>query len=274
VQLCDQDYTMNDLNTLNDLGAAQAALPEVYKNPAAYDLLAQMTAPKDVPLYRALAAGHGGPVLDLACGTGRVALALAADGFDVEGVDLSSRLLELGGAKAAQLGLPITFRQADLRAFDCGRTFPLLILSYNSLNHLHTLVDQRRFFDCARAHMTPDSRLVIDTFQPSLTFLGGRPEERRPILRYLDPYLQQEVVLHEEHHYEPATQIDTVKWFYTIGGQAEAATDVLRMRLFFPQELDALISAMGFVIERKMGDYEGGAFGSTSSKQIIVARLA
>ncbi|MFT3735235.1 MAG: methyltransferase domain-containing protein [Rhodocyclaceae bacterium] len=259
---------------LDGLRAAQAALPAIYNNATAYDLLAQMTAPGDLPLYRALAAQHGGPILDLACGTGRVALELAADGHDVEGLDLSARLLEQGGAKATQLGLPLTFRQGDLRAFDCQRTFKLLILSYNSLNHLHTLDDQRRFFGCARAHMAPGARLVIDTFQPSLTFLGGHPEQRRPILRYLDPYLQQEVVLHEEHHYEPATQIDTVKWFYAMGGQAEAATDTLRMRLFFPQELDALIAAMGFVIEHKFGDYNRAAFGSTSSKQIIIARLA
>ncbi|GAA5166418.1 class I SAM-dependent methyltransferase [Viridibacterium curvum] len=262
------------MTNIDALRHAQAALPAIYRDATAYDLLAQMTAPADLPMYRALAAEFGGPVLDLACGTGRVALALAAEGYEVEGVDLSSRLLEQGGVKAAQLGLPVTFRQADLRAFDCQRTFRLLILSYNSLNHLHTLTDQRRFFDCARAHMAPDSRLVIDTFQPSLQFLGNHPEQRRPILRYLDPYLQQEVLLHEEHHYEPATQIDTVQWFYTIGAQAEAATDTLRMRLFFPQELDALIAAMGFVIERKSGDYDGAPFGSTSSKQIIVARMA
>lgn len=262
------------MNNPHELRAAQAALPAIYRDATAYDLLAQMTAPGDLPMYRALAAAQGGPVLDLACGTGRVALDLAARGCELEAIDLSATLLQHAGAKAAQLGLPITFRQADLRAFDCQRQFRLLILSYNSLNHLLTLDDQRRFFDCARAHMAPGARLVIDTFQPSLRFLGSQPEQRRPILRYLDPYLQQEVVLLEEHHYDPATQVDTVKWFYTIGGQDEAARDEMRVRLLFPQELDALIDAMGFVIERKTGDYDGAPFGSTSSKQIIVARLA
>jgi SAM-dependent methyltransferase len=248
--------------------------PQIYGDPAHYELLAQMTAPADLALYRDLYSEHGGPVLDLACGTGRIAIELAAEGADVEGVDLSRELIEHAASKAQARGLGLTLRQGDLRSFDCGRVFRLLVLAYNGFNHLLTLDDQRAFFERARLHMDAQSRLVIDTFQPSLVFLGNAPEKRRPILRYLDPYLQKEVVLHEEHHYEPATQIDTVRWFYTVAGVDEARTDEIRMRLFFPEELDALLAANGLVLEKKLGDYDRSPFGSSSPKQIVVCRKA
>ncbi len=252
--------------------AAQDRLPAVYRDAAHYDLLAQMTAPPDLPLYRELAREQGGPILELACGAGRVALELAADGHEVEGIDLSAELLTWAGRKADARGLALTFRQADLRSFKCGRKFSLLLLAYNAFNHLLELADQRAFFERARAHMGRRSRLVIDTFQPSPKFLGDSPERRRPILRYLDPYIGQEVVLHEEHHYDAATQIDRVRWSYEIGGVADARTDELAMRLVFPQELDALLALSGFVVERKLGDYDGSPFGSASPKQIVVCR--
>lgn len=256
------------------LREAADALPPIYRDPTLYDVLAQMTAPDDVPLYRALAAAHGTPVLELGAGTGRIALALAREGVDVVGVELAPAMLAAAKMRAEQEGLGLTLALGDLRSFDLDATFSLILLSYNTLNHLHTVDDLRRCFATVQKHMDEDSRFVVDTFQPSLAFLGGDPETPRPILRYLDPYSKDEVVLHEENHYDPATQLNRVIWRYTVGGEADARVEELTMRLFFPAELDALLELSGFAIEDKWGDYDRRPFDGTSSKQIVVCRRA
>lgn len=263
------DATEQALQTLR---SAAEELSTVYRDPVHYDLLAQMTAPEDLPLYRALAQEHAGPVLELGCGTGRVALELASDGADVTGVELSEPMLAFARQKAEERQLAITLALGDLRSFELERTFPLVLLTYNTLNHLLDLDAIERAFGSARRHMGDESRLVIDTFQPSLAFLGSDRTEARPILRYRDPYLDKEVVLSEENHYDPATQINRVVWRYEVDGVADARVDEMRMRIFFPQELDAHLRYCGLEIERKWGDYDHRPFGSTSPKQIVVCR--
>ncbi len=252
---------------------ARATLPSIYSDPAQYDLLAQMTAPDDVPFYRSLHEETPGDLLELGCGTGRVLLELARAGATVVGVELSAALLEAAAAKAAAENLGVTLALGDLRSFDLGRTFELVLMPFNVLNHLLDDDSLTRALSTIARHMTPTSRLVIDTFQPSLRFLGDEPERRRKLLRYLDPYLRKEVVLFEENHYEASTQLNRIVWSYTVDGVEDARVETLTMRLFFPRELDAWLERSGFEIERKLGDYDGRAFDSRSAKQLVVCRL-
>lgn len=255
------------------LRESAAALPRIYSDPEHYDLLAQMTAPDDLPFYRGIVAEHGGAVLELGCGTGRVALALAADGLEVVGVELSEAMLELAHRKAAQAEIGLTLALGDLRSFELGQTFGSILLTYNTLNHLTDRSSVTRCFATVQRHMDARSRFVIDTFQPSLVFLGNEPEKRRGILRYRDPYIDKEVVLSEEDHYDAATQLNRVVWSYAIDGVEDVRVEELTMRLFFPQELDALLELSGFVIEHKYGDYDRRPFDSRSPKQLVVCRL-
>jgi len=84
---------------------------------------------QDLEFYARLAAAAGGPVLELACGTGRITRPLAAIGYDVVGVDNDPEMLEWT-APGVEL---VT---ADMRELDLGRTFGLAIVAYNSLQLL------------------------------------------------------------------------------------------------------------------------------------------
>jgi SAM-dependent methyltransferase len=253
---------------------AAKQLPPLYFDPVRYDVLAQMTAPADLPFYRALVAEHGGPVLELGCGTGRIALELASEGVEVVGVELSPSMLDFARRKSEAAGIAVTWALGDIRSFDLARTFPLVLLPYNTLNHLLDLDSIRRCFATVRRHLDPGSRFVVDTFQPSLSFLGGESARRRPILRYLDPYTGEEVVLHEEHHYEPATQLDRIVWSYQEGGRKDAHVEEMMMRLFFPNELEPLLALEGLVMEARHGDYDCRPFDSASPRQLAVCRRA
>jgi len=256
------------------LREAAAALPHIYTDPEHYDLLAQMTAPEDLPFHRAMVLEYGGPVLDLGCGTGRIALELAREGADVTGVELSAQMLERALEKAEQQEIGVTLALGDLREFDLERIFSLIVLGYNTLNHLLKDDDLERCLATIRRHMDERSVLVIDTFQPSLSFLGNEPEKRRPILRFRDPYLEKEMLISEENHYEPTTQINRIVWSYAADEVEDTRVEELSMRLFFPRELDTILKLSGFVIEVKYGNYDRSPFGSTSPKQLFVLRRA
>src|SRR5688500_6130287 len=95
-----------------------------YADPQNYDVLENDTG---VAFYTALAQEAGGPVLELACGTGRVSIPIARLGFPVTGVDLVPGMLEQARRKSA--GLPVRWVEGDGRAFDLGDQFRLIFLT-------------------------------------------------------------------------------------------------------------------------------------------------
>ena len=111
----------------------------LYDDPILYDRVVR-PGPCEA-FYRDLARQTGGPILELACGTGRVTLPLARDGHEVVGLDASPAMLQATQDKADAECVEIAFVQQDMRAFDLGRRFPLIILCCNSLAHLTTNED-------------------------------------------------------------------------------------------------------------------------------------
>ncbi|KPJ51543.1 hypothetical protein AMJ39_09695 [candidate division TA06 bacterium DG_24] len=93
--------------------------------------------------------------------------------------------------------------------------------------------------------------------------------ERHPVARYDDPDGSGEVVITESNEYDRATQVNRIKWHYEIGTQPERIVEN-NVRIFFPQELDALLRWSGFRIDSKFGDYDRTPFESNSRKQLAV----
>src|SRR5690348_15305449 len=98
----------------------------LYDDPILYDRVVR-PGPCEA-FYRHLARQTGGPILELACGTGRLTLPLARNGHEVVGLDASRTMLRTTQAKADAEDLGITVAQGDMRAFDLGRRFPLVVI--------------------------------------------------------------------------------------------------------------------------------------------------
>src|SRR3712207_9583685 len=98
----------------------------LYDVPALYDLVVQ-PGPCEA-FYREIAHRTGGPILELACGTGRLTRALARAGHEIVGLDASRAMLRAAQAKAEGEDVEITLVQGDMRSFDLGRRFPLVIV--------------------------------------------------------------------------------------------------------------------------------------------------
>ncbi len=242
----------------------------IYCDPAHYDVLAQMTAPDDLPFYQQWASQQEGPLLELGCGTGRVSIALARAGHQISGLDNAELMLAFAAQKAGLAGVSIKLTQADFCDFDLGERFGLVIIAYNAFNHLLDLAAIGRCLRSVKRHMRDDGVLLIDTFNPSLSFLSADPERRRRLLEYIDPHTKERVVLSEQNNYDAATQVNRVIWSYADDDGNVQRVDELLMRIFFPQELDALLQLHGLNIDQKLGNYDGSSFNAQSPKQLMI----
>jgi SAM-dependent methyltransferase len=244
---------------------------DLYSDGRHYDLQNSNFA-GDIPFYLRQIQKYGQPVLELACGTGRITIPLAEKGIQMTGVDVSPPMLSQARAKAAARGVDVHWIQADCRDFRLGQKFHLVFIPFNSITHLHDLESLSAFFSCVKAHLAEEGRFLIDVFNPRLDILIRDPGRRYPVAQYPDPDGGGIVTVTESNVYDAAQQINRIKWYYRIG-QGEERVVENNMRIIFPQELEGLLHYNGFVIEGKFGDYDEAPFESGSPKQLVVCFL-
>lgn len=245
-------------------------MADIYEDARLYDALgAQHFGGSDLAYWRRLCAWYGSPALELACGSGRLTIPLAQQGVDIEGLDLSPAMLALAREKSRGLRLP--WHLGDAADFTLHRRFSLIFLPNNSVAHLLTWGSLLSCLARVRAHLGDGGRFALDYFNPSLALLTRDPGARSPVGEFPHPDTGEPVVVTETAAYDSATQINHLRWFWRSGDGPETASR-LPMRVYFPQEMDALLTAGGFAIEAKWGDYDRSPFTASSPKQLIVAR--
>ncbi len=124
---------------------------------------------EDIPFLVGLVREYGGPVLEAACGTGRLMIPMAEAGFKVHGIDTSTEMLGMFERKLR--GLPagvrkrLSFSVKDMRNFELGRKFRICFIAFNSLYHLQSDGDMMRFFRCVNRHLEDGGVFIIDIFE-------------------------------------------------------------------------------------------------------------
>jgi len=154
-----------------------------------YDAIARLYDPwsasvtEDVEFYVEEARASGGPVVELACGTGRISVPVAKAGIRVIGVDASAGMLEVAREYAAAEGVELDLRLGDLREPPVAERVPLILIPFRSLLHMTTESERLRALRAARELLAPGGRLVFDVFAPSAEDVEdthGRWLEREP----------------------------------------------------------------------------------------------
>jgi SAM-dependent methyltransferase len=119
----------------------------------------------DVDFYVALARETEGPLVELAVGTGRVAIAVAREtGRSVVGVDSSAGMLARARAGAAEAGVELDLREGDIRDLELDEAAGLIYCPARSLLHLPTWADRRRCFERVAASLRPGGRFAWNAF--------------------------------------------------------------------------------------------------------------
>jgi len=142
---------------------------------ALYDSIARIYDPwsasvtEDISFYLDEAAGCAGPVVELAVGSGRIAVPIAQAGHRVIGVDLSEGMLAVARALAEEHGVAdlLDLRVGDLREPPVGERVELVICPFRSLLHMRDEEQKLRALRAARGLLAPGGRFVFDVFAPS-----------------------------------------------------------------------------------------------------------
>ncbi len=226
----------------------------------------------DVAFYLDEAKRLDGPVLELACGTGRLTIPIAQSGVDVIGLDQSPSMLAHARKKAETDGVRMSWIEADCRTFAMDRKFALIFMAFNSMQHLQDAASLAALFANVRRHLAPGGRFIFDVFNPSLAILTRDPNQRYFDREYPDPDGRGSIALEMTAVYDDAAQVNRMKWYFSRPGEKDFRVEQLDVRCFFPQELDLLVRANGFTIDQKFGNFERKPFGSGDMKQIVIAR--
>ncbi len=206
-------------------------------------------------------------VMELACGTGRVAIPLAQHGLSVTGIDYSKPMLDHARKKAREAHVEIELALCDFRDFDLGRKFGSILLLSNALWHVHERSDFEALLQCVQLHLEPDGLFVLDVFVPGLDVLNRDPQQRYPFSTYTDRETGEQVEVTQTYVYEPDTQISRVVQYK---GMTDEIVGGLNLRMYFPQELDTLLAYNGMTIDEKFGDWDRVSFDSSSKHQLYL----
>jgi SAM-dependent methyltransferase len=243
-----------------------------------YDLDLQ-DDPGDLDLWLALADRADGPILELAAGSGRLAVQLAAAGHPVTAVDLDPAMLDRGRRRAEAAGLDgsrITFVEADLvglRLPDAG-TFALAFIGLNSLMLLPTRAAQREAFVTIAAHLAPGGLAAVDVWLPDAEDLGRF--DGRVILEWprTDPETGEIVTKAGSAVHDAATGTVTLTAIYEAGRQGASPARWIRrdrLRLVAADELAGFAEDAGLRVELVAGGYDLGPLGPGSERAVLIA---
>ena len=236
-----------------------------------YDLVHQKPPDSEqVLFYEEAIKRYGQPVLELASGTGNYLVTLAESDFDISGTEKFAERSNISREKAETRNVETNLYNADMRNFNLPNKFRLIFIAGNALQHLKTNSEVASCFASVKRHLLPEGRFIVEIFNPSIELLNRDPNKRY----FVGEYRTDEgwVVIETSVHYDSATQINYINWYYKNQFHKEEQTINFTMRQFFPQELDALFEYNGFQIEAKFGDFDCSDFTNNSAKQIIVAK--
>jgi ubiquinone/menaquinone biosynthesis C-methylase UbiE len=270
------------MHVMNDAERASAGYYFDPEEAAAYDYEPWQMR-DDIPFYvrqAEFANAAGQPVLELACGTGRVTIPIARAGCDVTGLDNSPAMLDIARRKAAAESVEIAWFQGDMRTFKLDRQFGLIIIPYRSFLALLTVEDEKACLRCVHDHLLPGGRLALNFFNPSIVMMADWQTQRSGALQRFasldDDKTGKRREYWQSNTYRTGEQL--LEHLRVIEELAPDGTVVSRryrtliLRYLFRYEMEHLLSLTGFEVEHLYGWFDERAFSDDSGEMIWVAR--
>jgi ubiquinone/menaquinone biosynthesis C-methylase UbiE len=238
--------------------------------------------PGEIDFYRAMAIDvkkQAGSILEVGCGTGRVALQLAQEGIRVIGSDLSPSMLEVARRKSQHLP-NLSWVEADMQAFELGERFDLILIPGHSFQFMLTPADQLSCLACIRRHLTSGGKLVVHLDHQNLEWLGGLMQGQGTGLELVGEYRQDStddsVRKWTAWSYEPSTQTASATTVWEVIGKDGTVKDrkesmKKHLHCVFRFEMEHLLARAGFEVEAIYGNFYREKLQDTSTDMIWVA---
>lgn len=200
----------------------------------------------------------GGPALELAVGTGRVALALSARGVAVHGIELSPHMAEQLRAKPGAEAVPVTI--GDMTTTRVAGTFTLVYLVWNAIMNVTTQQEQVAVFANAAAHLDPGGCFVVEVIIPQLRRVP--PGEPGRIFQLQPDHVGIETF---------DDLVEQVAWsHHWMAVDGRLIRHSAPYRYVWPSELDLMAQLTGFHLRDRYAGWDRGPFTSDSTNQVAV----
>ena len=251
---------------------------------SAYDLWAEIYdsvysyVTDDIPFYVDEARRSGGPVLELGCGTGRVAIPIAEAGRDIVGLDSSEAMLSIARSKVQRLAPgsgSLSLVNGDMREFSLGHKFQLVIIPFRGFLALLTVEDQVRTLDEIKRHLAPGGRLIFNIFVPDLNMLVQEGDVSYHFRDVTDPGTGTRMVLWHQSSYDNYNQIINARTMVEELDQEGAVGRRLyrdfQLRYAHRWEMHHLLRKCGYEVLDLFGDFDRSPFDETTTEMVWVA---
>jgi SAM-dependent methyltransferase len=250
--------------------AEEAGAREPFADAALYDFEYRRRR-TDVRFYRRIAderrQDEAGPIVELACGSGRLTLPLLRDGHSVVGLDLSGPMLDAAARRVARLSSARRRRaqllRGDLRCLPLGeRAFSLAICAFHSVQHLVDDRDLRACFRAVHAALVPGGWFAFDLLPPDPAWIYRDPTRRwgRTVFRH--PTSGQRFVYTNNHTFDAERRALHIRLYYQPIDQAGRPVGPERIhrlchRQMTPAEVTALLEEAGLELLATFGGFDG-----------------
>jgi hypothetical protein len=201
-----------------------------------------------------------GPALELAIGTGRIALPLAAHGIRVDGVDIAPAMVDQLRTKPGGDQLAVTI--GDFADVPVPGTYRLIFVVWNTLFNLLTQEDQVRCFENVAAHLTDDGAFVVEAFVPAFLYRLRNQQ-----------YVEAEAIAVDEVkldvlRHDAATQ--RLEESHVSLSRAGVRLQPVVQRYAWPSELDLMARIAGLRLQGRWGGWDRAPFTASSSAHVSV----
>jgi SAM-dependent methyltransferase len=217
--------------------------------------------PQDTPdavAFLAEAAG-GGPVLELAIGTGRLGLPLAERGLEVHGIDASEAMVARLRAKPGGERIPVTM--GDFAEVGVEGSYRLIFVAFNTFFALPTQEEQVRCFANVAAHLAPGGAFVIEAFVPDLARFdrGQRVAAQR---------VDADGVVLEVSTHDAAEQ--RTNSMHVVLQEEGVRMYPVQIRYAYPPELDLMARLAGLRLRARWGGWRREPYSAASERHVSV----
>ena len=244
----------------------------IYKDPQRYDDEYWWKSDDFEFWKEILKQSSGKKILELASGTGRLAVPLIREGAHYTGIEISPQFCEQSINKLNAQRMISTIHEGDIRNFNLNQTFDLIFIGFNSFLHLLTDTDALACLKCVKKHMHSKTLFVIDIFVPNPLFLY-RPETRFPVMDYKDSKTGDLTTVDEISIYDPNTEINKITWYYNTPTKKDDTIYSFTMRMYFPDTMNRLLIDAGLKINNIFGAHNFDEFREDSELQIYACSL-
>jgi SAM-dependent methyltransferase len=238
--------------------------------------------PGEIDFYLAFVAetaSQGNAVLEIACGTGRVAIRLVQAGTRVVGLDHSSPMLRVAQKKSQGL-TNIEWFEMDMRDFEFGESYGLILVPGHAFQNLLEPQDQVGCLQSIERHLHPEGKLIIHLDHQSVSWLGDLVRDKGGVFEkaeeFVNPVTSRPIHTCRAWSYEPSTQTAIAQTVWEEKDEDGCTVDrwasgPIKFHCLFRYEMEHLLALTGFSVKEIYGNFFREPLHDQSEEMIWVA---